>query len=98
MLSRLTTSARSLLGRILRPSVTLSVAMVLIAALFVHLLSSGGPAPFESRAEAQIPKEKRTAAPDLIGGTDWLNTPDGKALTLKDLQGRIVLLDFWTLC
>jgi thiol-disulfide isomerase/thioredoxin len=98
MLSRLTTSTCSLLGRILRPSVTLTIAMVLIAALFVHLLSTGSPMPFESRAEAQIPKEKRTAAPDLIGGTDWLNTPDGKALTLKDLQGRIVLLDFWTLC
>jgi thiol-disulfide isomerase/thioredoxin len=98
MLSRLTTSAGSLLGRVLRPSVPMAIAAVLLAALGVHLLSSRVPAPFASRAEAQIPKDKRQPAPDLIGGTDWLNTPDDKALTLKDLRGRIVLLDFWTLC
>jgi hypothetical protein len=36
------------------------------------------------------------AAPDLNIGTDWLNTK--KPLSLADLRGRIVLLDFWTLC
>ena len=32
----------------------------------------------------------------LPGITDWLNTPDGKALNLADLKGKVVLLDFWT--
>ena len=35
-------------------------------------------------------------APELDGGTDWLNTD--KPLHLKDLRGKIVVLDFWTLC
>src|SRR5215468_1927897 len=26
----------------------------------------------------------------------WLNTPDGKPLTLDGLKGRVVLLNFWT--
>jgi len=38
----------------------------------------------------------RPAAPELSGGTAWLNT--SKPLPLESLRGRIVLLDFWTLC
>ncbi len=35
-------------------------------------------------------------APSLDGGVEWLNC--SKPLTLKDLRGKVVLLDFWTLC
>src|SRR5262245_58288234 len=42
-------------------------------------------------------EKKKIAAPELDGGTAWLNT--GGPLSLKkDLKGKIVLLDFWTLC
>lgn len=38
----------------------------------------------------------RVRAPELTG-RGWLNT-GGRELTLADLRGKIVLLDFWTFC
>ena len=37
---------------------------------------------------------QRPLAPDFEPGADWLNTE--KPLSLADLRGKIVLLDFWT--
>lgn len=48
---------------------------------------------------AQAPKNpfpKRFPAPSLDGGTEWLNTT--AEISLKDLRGKVVLLDFWTYC
>ncbi|UYB41379.1 redoxin domain-containing protein [Streptomyces sp. Je 1-4] len=39
----------------------------------------------------------RVRAPELTGKGGWLNTGN-KDLTLSDLRGRIVVLDFWTFC
>lgn len=39
-------------------------------------------------------KAQQTAAPELTGVKSWLNTE--KPLTLAELRGKIVLLDFWT--
>ncbi len=35
-------------------------------------------------------------APDFPPDLDWLNTQ--RPITLDDLKGKIVLLDFWTYC
>lgn len=35
-----------------------------------------------------------TSAPDFIGITKWLNT--NKSLSINDLKGKVVLVDFWT--
>lgn len=35
-------------------------------------------------------------APDFPDGAEWLNT--GKPLSIRDLRGKVVLLDFWTYC
>ena len=56
------------------------------------LLLGGTSAPL---ARAQVPI-KPVEAPELEGGVDWLNT--GKPLKLKNLRGKIVILDFWTFC
>ena len=37
-----------------------------------------------------------TEAPDFPPGLDWLNTE--RPLSLTDLRGKIVILDFWTYC
>jgi thiol-disulfide isomerase/thioredoxin len=42
------------------------------------------------------PFPNRFKAASLDGGTGWLNTSG--EITLKDLRGKVVLLDFWTFC
>jgi cytochrome c biogenesis protein CcdA/thiol-disulfide isomerase/thioredoxin len=34
-------------------------------------------------------------APDITGIIGWLNTPNGAAVDLKSLRGKVVLVDFW---
>jgi DNA-binding beta-propeller fold protein YncE len=44
---------------------------------------------------ATNPYPQRVEAPELVGG-EWVNL--AKPLSLKELRGRFVLLDFWTFC
>ncbi len=36
------------------------------------------------------------AAPEFPAGLEWVNTD--RPLTMQELQGKIVVLDFWTYC
>jgi thiol-disulfide isomerase/thioredoxin/sugar lactone lactonase YvrE len=49
-----------------------------------------------SAAEISVRSVPRTPAPPLDGGLEWLNT--SSPITLPQLRGKIVLLDFWTYC
>ncbi|MBP2215363.1 NHL domain-containing thioredoxin family protein [Arthrobacter sp. CAN_C5] len=46
--------------------------------------------------ETSIRTDYRVRASELVG-RNWLNT-GGRQLTLEDLRGKIVILDFWTFC
>ncbi|WMX46161.1 thioredoxin-like domain-containing protein [Streptomyces roseicoloratus] len=57
-------------------------------------MNDAAPAPTPAPAPR---KRARVRAPELIGKGGWLNT-GGKDLTLADLRGKCVVVDFWTFC
>ena len=49
------------------------------------------------KEQTQMPEyEGKVNAPDFPEGMQWLNTE--KPISLRDLRGKVVLLDFWTYC
>jgi cytochrome c biogenesis protein CcdA/thiol-disulfide isomerase/thioredoxin len=57
----------------------------------------GGPALAQAAPAAhgeRLPVLGR--APEIQGTQRWFNTPGGRALSLRSLRGKVVLLDFWT--
>lgn len=79
------------------PRRTFTASRFAAVAIAVVTASATLLVPVEAtRARAQEQKERRFQAPELEGGVAWLNTAG--PLKLKDLKGKIVLLDFWTFC
>ena len=58
--------------------------------------ASSAPAAAASSSPASPRDRVRLRAPELTGRR-WINT-GGDDLSLEDLRGKIVLLDFWTFC
>ena len=68
-----------------------------VAALAVCLgIFSVAAQPPHAHAQKPQPLMAGQPAPDIDKGGDWLGVKE--RLTLKDLRGKFVLLDFWTLC
>ena len=71
-----------------------TVAVLIVAAVLFTVVSSPPPAATASSTGGQVqPVSERAAAPDFTGIDGWLNSPP---LTLADLKGKVVLIDFWT--
>ncbi|HEY3391418.1 MAG TPA: thioredoxin-like domain-containing protein, partial [Lacipirellulaceae bacterium] len=90
-------------------SIGLVVICAAVAVWLAYRHLSGGSASAQSstaaaapsrageleKAVGQNPFPTRVAAPPLDGG-EWVNTAG--PMSLADLRGRFVLLDFWTYC
>jgi len=50
----------------------------------------------ENRQGTEMAPEPSNPAPEFPAGLDWLNTD--RPISLADLRGKVVLLDFWTYC
>ncbi len=77
---------------------TLLIVLLLVAGAILTALRWAGPSPLPLvAAAAGTPDEYlgKEAAPAFPAGLDWINT-GGKPVTIQELKGKVVLLDFWT--
>ncbi len=72
-----------------------TIGMIKIISIFFLIISFYS---CKGQTHSQLVGEKtmKIHAPEFTTGLDWLNTE--KPIKLKDLRGKIVLLDFWTYC
>lgn len=97
---------RTLGGRVrcyaVRAAVVVALAGLSALALKSVLQTPAPTQPTVGTPGPAAPSTKRAlmvssvAAPDFPRDCQWLNV--GKPLSLKDLRGKVVLLDFWTYC
>jgi thiol-disulfide isomerase/thioredoxin len=95
-----TAIARHLPSAVVDPTHGLETSQAVTLRLLA-LRGGHGPrfAPVETAAAAATatPRLPRLgAAPDFTGNQRWFNTPGGRPLSLRQLRGRVVLVDFWT--
>jgi DNA-binding beta-propeller fold protein YncE/cytochrome oxidase Cu insertion factor (SCO1/SenC/PrrC family) len=87
-------------GLLARFAVLLGISLVWCCLASATLLAQDAPAPAPPMKPAAQPLDhpfpKRAPAPEISGGSGWLNATG--PLELKDLRGKFVLLDFWTYC
>src|SRR5215207_5328591 len=61
-----------------------------------RLAAAADAAPPAHEAAGRLHLKDYGRAPDFTDTQQWFNTANGRPLTMADLRGRVVLIDFWT--
>jgi cytochrome c biogenesis protein CcdA/thiol-disulfide isomerase/thioredoxin len=61
-----------------------------------HGVGSEATGDLVTKADGRLDLPVLGRAPEFVGTQRWFNTPGGQLLTLRQLRGRVVLVDFWT--
>ena len=89
------------LAALSRPRIRWMLVVVCLGGLVAEVALTRGTAEDTPGKESpmgadQNPFPGRSPAPGLEGGTEWMNTTG--EISLKELRGKVVVLDFWTYC
>jgi thiol-disulfide isomerase/thioredoxin len=75
---------------------TLLIILSMLAIYSVWPSYSPEVAAFQKEKNQMPEYEGKVNAPDFPAGIEWLNTD--RPLSLRELRGKVVVLDFWTYC
>jgi cytochrome c biogenesis protein CcdA/thiol-disulfide isomerase/thioredoxin len=67
-----------------------------VASDLAKVRQTGKPIVDPSQLDQPVSLRTYGQAPDFTGTQDWFNTPGGRSLSMSDLRGKVVLIDFWT--
>jgi cytochrome c biogenesis protein CcdA/thiol-disulfide isomerase/thioredoxin len=90
-----TAIASDLPGFLVNPTGGLEKSKVISSDL-ASVSQHGTPIVPASQLNQPLSLDTYGQAPDFTGTQDWFNTSGGESLSMSDLRGRVVLIDFWT--
>src|SRR3954451_20644602 len=91
-----TAIASDLPGFLVNPTGGLEQSKAISSGLASVRGQHGRPIVDPSQLDRPVSLQTYGQAPDFTGTQEWFNTPGGDSLSMSDLRGRVVLVDFWT--
>jgi cytochrome c biogenesis protein CcdA/thiol-disulfide isomerase/thioredoxin len=90
-----TAIASDLPGFLVNPTGDLEKS-TLVASDLAKVRQTGKPIVDPSQLNQSVDLPTYGQAPDFTDNQDWFNTPGDRSLSMEDLRGKVVLIDFWT--
>ena len=90
---RFLTTHAEIVRKIFGVLILASVVWLALGATAVATFDAGAPLAASAQSGLQDGVERPYAAPELAGIDDWINS---EPLTIAQLRGKVVLIDFWT--